>query len=571
MRSDLQNIGESYSRNILKENVDRLEFLKNKYLQVFYGKLLHIWPEESNLPSNYEDFKKGTETNPKYKSYLEFLSETIDNLISADPFSKVDMEKGAGYAGQYSEWILKTFLKKFDEKGEGAGKTLTHVKRFLNEDLYKINSDLKIYDKNKSKVSLNKKNVRDINQIPDFQTLYYIIKQFIPKYEEELVKDKTKVRILLDNSQYFVGVPLSLSSSQSLGNNTRWCTAARSENNTYFQSYTKDGPLYVVFLKTKNGPVKFQFHFPSGQYMNSDDRPIDVFNFFSMHPIVGKVIVDDYKQTDLSEENLLKAELLTGGLGILEKEPDQFLQNISVRNIVTMITQGQLDMGKLNRALHLLSEKSDNQAEFDEDGLRVTMGKTEYDEFLSNILDNSYYGNIGSTIATFVQNPLLAFFDENVEEEMIPFVLNNVLSPQQVNNVRRVYSDIGEDLETNDEFYGLVKGILQKHMSKLVKDYQKKSILEIFKQRGIAFDKKGRKTSLMIPYDTLLDVFDDDNKTNFFEVLENPSYHVNLSNLLPEINEDQIKDEKENFIEYIAQNLDKPKIVQEILQKVDKK
>ena len=138
MRKDLQNIRESYERNVLRENVDRLDFLKNKYVPLFYAKLLHIWPDESNLPSSYEDFKKGTETNSKYKAYLEFLSETLDNLIGADPFSKVDMEKGAGYAGQYSDWILKTFLKIFDEKGEGAGKTLNDLKRFMNEDLYKL-------------------------------------------------------------------------------------------------------------------------------------------------------------------------------------------------------------------------------------------------------------------------------------------------------------------------------------------------------------------------------------------------------------------------------------------------
>ena len=149
MKADLQRISESYSRNVLRENVDRLEFLKNKYLPLFYNKLLHIWPDESIMPSDYNVFKSKVGQNEKFKAYETFLSETIDNLISADPFSKVDVEKGAGYAGQYSEWILKTFLKTFDEKGEGSDKTLKYVKRFLNEDLYKLNIDLKIYDKNK--------------------------------------------------------------------------------------------------------------------------------------------------------------------------------------------------------------------------------------------------------------------------------------------------------------------------------------------------------------------------------------------------------------------------------------
>ena len=570
MRADLQNIRESYEKNVLRENVDRLEFLKNKYLPVFYNKLLHIWPDESSMPSDYNVFKSKIEENKKFKAYNDFLGETIDTLISADPFSKVDMAKGAGYAGQYSEWILKTFLKTFDEKGEGSGKTLNHFKRFMNEDLYKINSDLRIYDKNKTKVSLNKKNVRDINQVQDFHTLYYIIKPFIEKAEEEGVKDKTKVRTLLDNSQYFVGVPLTLSASQSLGNNTRWCTAARSENNTYYNQYTKDGPLYVVFIKAKNGLIKFQFHFPSGQYMNSDDRPIDVFEFFSMHPNVGSVILDDYKKTDPKEEDLRKAELLTGGLGVLEKEPDQFFQNLSVRNIITMIVQGQADLERLNGGLKVVSDAFDNKAQFDEDGLKITFARTDYDEFINDLYEGGHYNNLANTLSRFAQDPLGAFFEESEQEGLVPFVLDNILSPQQSKNIRRVYNDVGESPEQSEEFQNICQKILLKNMRKAAETYKKTAILDIYKKRGIIFDKLNRKMVLTIPYDALLDVFKEGDTTTFFTLLENPSYHIRLHELIPVMNQEDIEDEKLNFISYLSQNLDKNQVAQEILQKVDK-
>jgi len=570
MRADLQNIRESYEKNVLRENVDRLEFLKNKYLPVFYNKLLHIWPDESSMPSDYNIFKSKIEENKKFKEYNDFLGETIDTLISADPFSKVDMEKGAGYAGQYSEWLLKTFLKTFDEKGEGSGKTLSHFKRFMNEDLYKINSDLRIYDKNKTKVSLNKKNVRDINQVQDFNTLYYIIKPFIEKSEEEGVKDKTKVRTLLDNSQYFVGVPLTLSSSQSLGNNTRWCTAARSENNTYYNQYTKDGPLYVVFIKSKKGLIKFQFHFPSGQYMDSDDRPIDVFEFFSMHPMVGSAILDDYKKTDPKEEDLRKAELLTGGLGVLEKEPDQFFQNLSVRNIITMIVQGQADLERLNKGLKVVSDAFDNKAQFDEDGLKITFARTDYDEFINDLYEGGHYNNLANTLSRFAQDPLGAFFEENEQDGLVPFVLDNILSPQQSKNIRRVYNDVGESPEQSDEFYDICRGILIKNMRKAAEAYKKTAVLDIYKKRGIVFDKLNRKMVMTIPYDALLDVFKDGDTTTFFTLLENPSYYIRLHELIPIMNQEDIEDEKLNFISYLSQNLDKNQVAQEILQKVDK-
>ena len=574
MRSDLQNLKESYSRNVLRENVDRLEFLKNKYLPLFYGKLLHVWPDESNLPSDYNVFKTGLEKNPKFKAYESFLNETVDNLISADPYSKVDMEKGAGYAGQYSEWILKTFLKKFDEKGEGMGKTIQDLRRFLNEDLSMLNSDLKIYDKNKTKVTLNKMNVRDINQIKDFNTLYYIVKKFIPKYEEEGIRDKSKVRTLLDNSQYFVGVPLTMYASQTLGNNARWCTSTRNEGSNQFDYYNKQGPLYVVHLKTKPEVKKFQFHFPSGQYMNEDNRPINVFDFFSKHPIVGQVIQDDYKKTEPKDENLRKAELVTGGLSVLEKEPDQFFQNMPLRNIVTMIIDGTVNLENISKGAKILSDGFDNKVQFDEDGMQVVFGKTDYDEFMDNFYNNDYHETLLTVISRLALNPLVAYFDDDPGENMVPFVLNpesKIFNPQQISNIRRVYDDIGETPEDSHEFYNICDKVLSKYLKPLASEYKKKAVDDVMTKRGIRFEKQGRKMAVSIPYNSLVDIYDEQDDTTVFNILENPSYYVKVSDLFPSATESQIEAEKTDFNDFISQKLDKQKVAQEILQKIDKK
>jgi len=574
MRADLQNIKESYERNVLRENVDRLEFLKGKYLPLFYSKLLHIWPEESSLPSDYNAFKDKTEQNAKFKNYNDFLNETIDNLISADPYSKVDMEKGAGYAGQYSEWILKTFLKMFDEKGEGAGKTIQDLRRFLNEDLSLLNGDLKIYDKNKTKVTLNQMNVRDINQIKDFKTLYYIVKKFVPKYEEEGIRDKSKVRTLLDNSQYFVGVPLSMYASQTLGNNTRWCTATRNNENNQYEYYSKQGPLYIVHLKTKPELTKFQFHFPSSQYMNSDNRPINVFDFFSQHPIVANVILDDYKKTDPKQENLRKAELVTGGLSVLEKEPDQFFQNVSVRNITVMVSEGQVDIEKLNRGLKLLSDSYENGAEYMGDGLKITFAKTERDEFLENLYGNDYSENILSQISKTAMNPLISLFDEDPEGNMVPYVLSpesGIFTPDQIRNIRRVYDDVGETPEESQEFYNICDKILSKHLRTIAPEYKKESIAYELQKHGVTFEKQKGKMSVVFSIDAVFSMYDDSDDTTFFNVLENPSYYVKLEELFPRLTENQIQAEKTDFDDFVSQKLNKKDVAREILQKIDKK
>ena len=62
---------------------------------------------------------------------------------------------------------------------------------------------------------------------------------------------------------------------------SRWCTS--SPGLTYFNTYIKDGPLYVIFPNDDKGEVgqktglpkeRYQFHFPSNQYMDRSDRQV---------------------------------------------------------------------------------------------------------------------------------------------------------------------------------------------------------------------------------------------------------------------------------------------------------
>jgi hypothetical protein len=69
---------------------------------------------------------------------------------------------------------------------------------------------------------------------------------------------------------------------------TNWCTS--SPGLTWFESYIKDGPLYVVFPQNDNGKVgkrtglpeeRYQFHFQRGHFMDRLDKSIDLVNFLT--------------------------------------------------------------------------------------------------------------------------------------------------------------------------------------------------------------------------------------------------------------------------------------------------
>jgi hypothetical protein len=101
------------------------------------------------------------------------------------------------------------------------------------------------------------------------------------KKDEEISnaeKDKPapeEYRMLADTARWRVVVPLTQKAASYFGRNTKWCTT--SENGNMFHSYSSRGPLYIVLDKPNNR--RWQFHFPSEQYMNEQDRSVSLSSF----------------------------------------------------------------------------------------------------------------------------------------------------------------------------------------------------------------------------------------------------------------------------------------------------
>ena len=229
----------------------------------------------------------------------EFLA-----IVQADPTTKmnnVDPETANSKelekikAGKYVQWLLKSYLTPNTERQPGDNgyeKEVKQVKETFMEDLYKVTDDLKKFDRFKGKLPAE---ARDINKLtPD--SLYDAVKDFdltlasTTKAERKSADVHPGAKLMYDGDNWRVieikdkGVVGKEAACFYGGNNqeTRWCTSAPGAS--WFDRYIKDGPLYVIYnpndtdiAPTTGLPkTRYQFHFPSNQFMDKDDRQQDL-------------------------------------------------------------------------------------------------------------------------------------------------------------------------------------------------------------------------------------------------------------------------------------------------------
>jgi hypothetical protein len=242
--------------------------------------------------------KEGNKTKPKL-SKKEFL-----DLVLADPTTRlnnVDIETanseelGKIKAGSYVPWLVKNYLMPKTESAVGEYSYEREVKRakevFL-EDLYKVTDDLKKFERFKGRLP---QEMRDINKLTPDQ-LYDAVKDFdltlatTTKAERKSAPVHPGAKLVFDGANWRVveiedkGQVGKEAACFYGGNNveTRWCTSAPGAS--WFERYIKDGPLYVVFnpndtdVSPNTGlpKTRYQFHFPSNQFMDKDDRQQDL-------------------------------------------------------------------------------------------------------------------------------------------------------------------------------------------------------------------------------------------------------------------------------------------------------
>jgi hypothetical protein len=242
--------------------------------------------------------KQGKKQKPK------LTKQELNALVQADPTTRlndVDLENMSKddykklKAGKYVQWLIKQYLtlKTERQSGEnGYDRELANVRATFMEDLYKVTDDLKKFERFKGKIQGEK----DINKLTADQ-LYDAVKDFdltlasTTKAERKSAEVHPGSKMVYDGANWRVieiedKGPVGKEAACFYGGNnqeTRWCTSTPGTDQ-WFNRYIKDGPLYVLFNPndTDVSPTtglpknRYQFHFPSNQFMDKDDRQQDL-------------------------------------------------------------------------------------------------------------------------------------------------------------------------------------------------------------------------------------------------------------------------------------------------------
>lgn len=344
------------------------------------------------LTKSGED-KEGNKTKPKLskKEFMDLvLADPTTRLNNVDIETATSEELGKIKAGSYVPWLVKNYLLPKTESSVGEYSYEREVKRakevFL-EDLYKVTDDLKKFERFKGRLP---QEMRDINKLTPDQ-LYDAVKDFdltlatTTKAERKSAPVHPGAKLVFDGANWRVveiedkGQVGKEAACFYGGNNveTRWCTSAPGAS--WFERYIKDGPLYVVFnpndtdVSPNTGLPKnrYQFHFPSNQFMDKDDRQQDLVGLLNgpmndlksfFKPEFAKGLTGtsgkDFKVDSLSSGAVGKFIALYGLEDLIESLP-KTLETFSIQNRdsrETVKIELPKEIGQFKNLVHIITD-----------------------------------------------------------------------------------------------------------------------------------------------------------------------------------------------------------------------
>ncbi len=205
------------------------------------------------------------------------IEATIRYIVSNDPDPKKT----------FSTWIVTMFSRGF----------------FLLEDMPRVIDGLAVYVDAKKAHHIERSH--DLGTVKTLNDFYDLIGPFRGdsdtgeiidrSYEAEMYK---QAKLLLDSADYKVLCPLTQEAAQWFGRHTEWCTAwggkyGKNQSRSCMYDRYNDAPLYIIQRKADG--VIWQFSFEHGQFMDVEDREINVGAWMTKNPeAVTAIGVDNF-------------------------------------------------------------------------------------------------------------------------------------------------------------------------------------------------------------------------------------------------------------------------------------
>ena len=185
--------------------------------------------------------------NSFLKNYPSIDIFVLDTLLRIDP-TVVQNSRGL-FVGRYGVWIGNMYANGGIKLG----------------DIPELKAALTTYNKNKSQLP-------HINDCKSLSELIEWVKDLSDDFKPVRKQSNAKETLekAYEDDEWIVYVPHSHAAARRGGEGTHWCTA--SENDYYYNYYSKQGPLYINIRKSDG--AKFQFHFESNQFMDANDKSV---------------------------------------------------------------------------------------------------------------------------------------------------------------------------------------------------------------------------------------------------------------------------------------------------------
>jgi hypothetical protein len=288
----------------------------------------------------------------------------------------------------------------------------------------------------------------DVGKIKELADLYNIVKEYIVKDTKSLdeilkILSKDEFKVLHNGEKWFIFQPLTEKASCYLGVNTEWCTTwgpyslnkKHRDRSNMFNRYSPQGPLFIMIDK-QNHDNKYQFHFESGQYMDRDDKKINVSEFIIRRenkeifdyffPSFSREVSGDEIKNEINKLDILPNDL---GLELFEKT----IGVVDNKLVNAILSDDEDTVSELMNGVDIIIRNGRIGISIDELGsdlrqLEQNIGYYEYEsehgwEFVYNDMRDK--GMDDEYDQQRLQEFLRPFYEENSQTFLREFSINN--------------------------------------------------------------------------------------------------------------------------------------------------